>query len=136
VGIAQMIVLDTHVLLWWVSNPEQLSKKARSTIERTISEGSIYISSISAWEIAMLVDRKRLALTMDVKDWITRCEAIPYIKFVPVTNGIAIKAVQLTGDIHNDPADRIIVATALSMGVALVTMDQKLRNYQYVKTVW
>ena len=135
-GNAQMIVLDTHVLLWWVSNPEQLSKKARSTIERTISEGSIYISSISAWEIAMLVDRKRLALTMDVKDWITRCEAIPYIKFVPVTNGIAIKAVQLTGDIHNDPADRIIVATALSMGVALVTMDQKLRNYQYVKTVW
>jgi len=129
VGIAQMIVLDTHVLLWWVSNPEQLSKKARSTIERTIS-------SISTWEIAMLVDRKRLALTMDVKDWITRCEAIPYIKFVPVTNGIAIKAVQLTGDIHNDPADRIIVATALSMGVALVTMDQKLRNYQYVKTVW
>jgi len=136
VGNAQMIVLDTHVLLWWVSNPEQLSKKARSTIERTISEGSIYISSISAWEIAMLIERKRLALTMDVKDWITRCEAIPYIKFVPVTNGIAIKAVQLTGDIHNDPADRIIVATALSMGVALVTMDQKLRNYQYVKTVW
>ena len=135
-GNAQMIVLDTHVLLWWVSNPEQLSKKARSTIERTISEGSIYISSISAWEIAMLIERKRLALTMDVKDWITRCEAIPYIKFVPVTNGIAIKAVQLTGDIHNDPADRIIVATALSMGVALVTMDQKLRNYQYVKTVW
>lgn len=131
-----MIVLDTHVLLWWVSNPEQLSRKARNTIERTISEGSIYISSISAWEIAMLVERKRLALTMDVKDWITSCEAIPYIKFIPVTNGIAIKAVQLTGDIHNDPADRIIVATALSMGVALVTMDQKLRNYQYVKTVW
>ena len=135
-GNAQMIVLDTHVLLWWVSNPELLSKKARSTIEKTISEGSIYISSISTWEIAVLVDKKRLALTMDVKDWITRCEAIPYIKFVPVTNGIAIKAVQLTGDIHNDPADRIIVATALSMGVALVTMDQKLRNYQYVKTVW
>ena len=131
-----MIVLDTHVLLWWVSNPEQLSKKAQSIIERTILEGSIYISSISTWEIAMLVERKRLALTMDVKDWITRCEAIPYIKFVPVTKGIAIKAVQLTGDIHNDPADRIIVATALSMGVALVTMDQKLRNYQYVKTVW
>jgi len=130
-----MIVLDTHVLLWWVSNPELLSKKARNTIERTISEGSIYISSISTWEIAMLVDKKRLALTMDVKDWITRCEAIPYIKFVPVTNGIAIKAVQLTGDIHNDPADRIIVATALSMGVVLVTMDQKLRNYPYVKTV-
>ena len=131
-----MIVLDTHVLLWWVSNPELLSKKARNTIERTISEGSIYISSISTWEIAMLVDKKRLALTMDVKDWITRCEAIPYIKFVPVTNGIAIKAVQLPGDIHNDPADRIIVATALSMGVVLVTMDQKLRNYPYVKTVW
>lgn len=131
-----MIVLDTHVLLWWVSNPEKLSKKARSTIEKTISEGSIYISSISAWEIAMLVERKRLALTMDVKDWITRCEAIPYIKFVPVTNGIAIKAVQLQGEIHNDPADRIIVATALSMGVTLVTMDQKLRNYQCVKTVW
>ena len=135
-GNTYMIVLDTHVLLWWVSNPDQLSRKARSTIERTIADGSIYISSISAWEIAMLVERKRLALTMDVKDWITRCEAIPYIKFVPVTNGIAIKAVQLTGDIHNDPADRIITATTLSMGATLVTMDEKLRNYQFVKTIW
>ena len=131
-----MIVLDTHVLLWWVSNPDQLSRKARSTIERTIADGAIYISSISAWEIAMLVERKRLALTMDVKDWITKCEAIPYIKFVPVTNSIAIKAVQLAGNIHNDPADRIIAATAISMGVALVTMDQKLRNYQNVKSLW
>lgn len=131
-----MILIDTHVLLWWLSNPEQLSKKAIHTIEKTISDDTIYVSSISAWEIAMLVEKKRLVLTMGVNDWIIRSEALPFIKFVPINNSIAIKSVQLQGDIHSDPADRIIVATALLMNAQLVTKDERLRKYQHIKTIW
>lgn len=131
-----MILIDTHVLLWWLSNPEQLSKKATRAIEETISDNTIYVSSISAWEITMLVEKKRLVLTMGVKDWIIRSEALPFIKYVPVNNSIAIKSVQLQGNIHNDPADRIIVATALLMNAQLVTKDERLRKYEYIKTIW
>ena len=63
-------------------------------------------------------------------------EAVPFFNFMPVSNSIAMKSVQLPGDLHNDPADRIIIATAVSLGAVLVTKDEKIRNYQHVKTVW
>lgn len=131
-----MIVLDTHAWVWWVSNPKQLSKKAQSAIDKAMREDGIYISSISVWEIAMLVYRKRLVLSMDVRDWVAKCENLKFMHFAPITNSIAIKAVQLEGTINNDPADRIIIATALSFGAALVTMDKKIRNSPYIETVW
>ena len=67
-----MIVLDTHALIWWVNDDEQLSDRARKAIEKEISseDGQVFISTITAWEIALLVEKGRLTLTMDVKDWI------------------------------------------------------------------
>ena len=73
---------------------------------------------------------------MSPDDWVAASEAIPFFDFVPVSNSIALKSVQLPGVLHNDPADRIIIATAISLGAVLVTKDEKIRNYQYVKTVW
>ncbi len=84
----------------------------------------------------MLVARGRLELTMPVRDWIAISESFSSLHFVPVTNNIAIKSAQLPGEIHGDPADRIIVATALSMGSVLVTKDEKILNYHHVKTIW
>ena len=84
----------------------------------------------------MLVARGRLELTMPVRDWIAISEGLSFLHFVPVTNNIAIKSVQLPGELHGDPADRLIVATALSMGSALVTKDEKILNYPHVKTIW
>jgi PIN domain nuclease of toxin-antitoxin system len=131
-----MIVLDTHVWIWWVSSQEFLSKTAKQTIDEAVTERSIFISSISAWEVAMLVSRGRLKLTISPGDWVASSEAIPFFDFVPVSNSIALKSVQLPGDLHNDPADRIIIANAVSLGAVLVTKDEKIRNYPYVKTVW
>jgi PIN domain nuclease of toxin-antitoxin system len=96
-----MIVLDTHVWIWWVSSQEFLSKMAKQTIDEAVIERSIFISSISAWEVAMLVSRGRLKLTISPGDWVAASEALPFFDFVPVSNSIALKSVQLPGDLHN-----------------------------------
>ncbi len=131
-----MIVLDTHTLLWWVNDPTTLSKPAKQTIDAAVESRSVYVSSITAWEIALLVERGRLRLALDVRDWLCRCEALPFLTFVPINNAIAVESVRLPDFPHADPADRIITATALSLGAALVTKDDKLQNYPHVKTIW
>ncbi len=131
-----MIVLDTHAWIWFVSSPAYLSETAKGIIDAAVTERNVFISAISTWEVAILVSRGRLELTMSVGDWVAASEAIPFLNFVPVSNSIALKSVELPGALHNDPADRIIIATAVSMGAILVTKDEKIRNYPYVKTVW
>ena len=132
-----MIALDTHALVWWVSDPARLGARARKAIEAAINEGDqLAVSSISTWEIAMLVAARRLELTMDVDTWVARVESYPGLTFVPVDNRIALRAVQLDGFSHRDPADRIIVATALGLGATLVTADERIRAYRAVRTVW
>ena len=131
-----MIVLDTHVWVWWVSNPKLLSPKARRAISAAVGRSQVHISSISVWELALLSMRGRLKLKMDVGDWIAQSEALPFLHFVTIDNHIALKSTQLDEPLHYDPADRIIIATALSLGAALVTKDQKIRDYPHVTTIW
>lgn len=131
-----MIVLDTHTLLWWVNDPSTLSMPAKKAIDAAVESKSVYVSCISAWEIALLVERGRLRLALDVRDWICRCEALPFLTFVPLDNAIAVESVRLPDFPHADPADRIIAATALSLGALLVTKDDKLQSYPHVKTIW
>ncbi len=131
-----MIVLDTHVWVWWVAVPEQLSAPAREVIDQAMERGEICISSISSWEIALLVRKGRLELTIPVDDWIAKSEALPFIQFVPLDNRIAFRSNDLPGDLHEDPADRIIVATALTLGAPLVSRDSKIRDYPHLKTIW
>jgi len=136
VGGWPVIVLDTHVWLWWISNPELLGGVATEAIAGARSRRELFVSSISVWEVAMLTQKGRLQLALDVRDWLARCEALPFLQFVPVNNAIAVQASRLPGGLHGDPADRIIVATALSLGATLVTKDEKLLNYAPVKTLW
>jgi PIN domain nuclease of toxin-antitoxin system len=131
-----LIVLDTHIWVWWVSAPEQLSATARNEIDQARQRGEICISSISAWEVALLVRKGRLELTLPVDDWIAKSEALPFIRFVPLDNRIAFRSNALPGDLHEDPADRIIVATSLTLGTPLVSRDTKIRDYPHVKTIW
>jgi PIN domain nuclease of toxin-antitoxin system len=131
-----MIVLDTHAWIWFISNPDLLSKRAKEAATAAAKDKNIFISSISAWELALLVSKNRLKLTIDATDWIAKSESLPFIQFVPVTNSIAVKSVNLPAPFHPDPADRIIVATALSMGAPLVTKDKKLSGAGLVKTIW
>jgi len=131
-----VIVLDTHVLIWWVNDPAALSSPAQMAINAAMESKSIHVSSISSWEIALLSERGRLQLSLDVRDWLCRCETLPFLTFVPVSNAIAVESVRLPEFPHADPADRIIAATALSLGAPLVTKDDKLRNYPHLKSIW
>lgn len=131
-----MIVLDTHVWLWWISNPELLASEASRAVNQAILENGIVISSISTWEVAMLVEKGRLELSIDVRDWVRKTEGLPFVRFIPVDNTISLRSVSLPGHFHADPADRIITATALTMGLPLVTKDEKILGYPHVNTIW
>jgi PIN domain nuclease of toxin-antitoxin system len=131
-----VIVLDTHTLIWWVTNDAALSKKAKTAIERERVGGEIIVSAISAWEIAMLVERETLAFSMDVENWLATVQQIPGVRFAPVDVDVSVKSVQLPGEFHKDPADRLIVATARKFAASLVTKDLKIRAYAHVKTIW
>ena len=131
-----MILLDTHAWVWFISNPEKLSLKAEKSIEEAIQENDILISSISAWEVALLVSKKRLELTMDVSEWISSSEKLPFIRFIPVDNGIAVRSVYLPQPLHDDPADRIIIATSMKYGAPIITMDEKILDFPHVQTIW
>jgi PIN domain nuclease of toxin-antitoxin system len=131
-----VIVLDTHAWVWFVDDPRQLSEPARKAAEAARAAGSMVISSISSWELAMLAASGRLKLTIDVRDWIAKCEALPFFNFVPVDNTIFVRSVLLTGPLHADPADRIIIATALTRGLPIVTKDRKIRDYPGIQCIW
>jgi len=132
-----VILLDTHAWVWWVSDPNRLPGTAGTAIQDSLAAGNpVRVSSISTWEVAMLVARGRLDLTMDLADWIAHAEAAPEITFVPVDNRVAFRAVHLDDFAHRDPADRIIVATALDLGAALITSDAHLRGYGPLTTIW
>lgn len=131
-----MIVLDTHALVWWLAGDSALSQRAKAAIEHELEGGQIVISSITAWEIAMLVERGRLVLTMDVENWLATAAQIDAVRFVPVALDVMLKSSALPGEFHQDPADRMIVATARQLAAPLVTMDTKIRAYPHVKTIW
>lgn len=133
-----MIILDTHALVWWVNGDSQLSANAKKAIEQEIAaeEGVVMVSSISAWEIAMLVNADRLTLTMGVDDWLETISEIEGVQFIALDNAVAVESTRLPGEFHKDPADRMIVALSRHLNVPLVTADSKIRRYKHVKSVW
>ncbi|WP_035056487.1 type II toxin-antitoxin system VapC family toxin [Andreprevotia chitinilytica] len=132
-----MVVVDTHTLIWWVSGDcDQLSPAALAAIEVELKGGDIIVSSITAWEIAMLVQKGRITLTMDVAEWLAVVERIEGVHFMSVDNEIGVKSTELPGEFHKDSADRIIVATARKLAVPVVSADEKIRAYAHVHTIW
>ncbi len=128
-----MILLDTHSLVWSVNADHNLSPLASAAIEEA---DQIVVSSITAREIALLIKAKRLQVTARLEDWLIDAEAIPNFAFIPVGNNITLAAVNLPDPFHEDPADRLIVATARNLACPFVTGDGKIRAYPYVKTIW
>ena len=132
-----MIVLDTHALVWWLDQDQsKLTTRALRVIDDELREGGVVASSISAWEIAMLVSKGRLQLSMDVSSWLNAAGEIEGFRFLPVDNLVAVKSVMLPGDFHADPADRIIVALARELAASLVTADDRISSYPHVATIW
>jgi PIN domain nuclease of toxin-antitoxin system len=131
-----VIVLDTHAWVWFLADPARLSRAARAAIDAAMAEEAVAVSSMSCWEVAMLASRGRLQFTIPAAEWLAKATALPVFMFVPIDNEIAVEAVGLPSSVHPDPADRFIVATARSLGAALVTKDARLRRCGQVACVW
>ncbi len=129
-----MIVLDTHIWVWWVHGDERLTKKQIESIEAN-ENNTIGISAISCWEIAKLVEYKRLNLPCSLKKWFQQAMSYPGIRLLELTSEIAVESTQLPGKLHHDPADQIIVATARIYNCPLLTSDNELLKYSHVETI-
>lgn len=123
------IILDTHVWIWLMEGNPELSPQFRKAVERCQEHEAILISAISVWEIGMLVDNKRISFEMDCLDWIEQALSARGIRLCPITPRIAIQSTRLPGSIHADPADRLLLASALEESAVLVTCDEKLLEY-------
>lgn len=130
-----MILLDTNALIWWSTAPEKLSGKARKIIEEVIKKEKVLVSSISVWEVYLLMKKKRVGFSIDTDSWLQKLESLPFVRFIPVDNKIAALSIKLDFT-NSDPADRIIIATALTFGAKLITADKKILNYSGVQSVW
>lgn len=132
---AEEIVLDTHVLLWWRADTTRLSKRAA----RAIAEAAtITVSAITFWEVGMLLEKQRIALDRPLARWTEDLLADPRIRSADLTPSRAIAAARLKAG-HGDPADRIILATTMDLGAALVTKDVAVRRaarQHALTTIW
>lgn len=128
-----MIVLDTATWIWRASDPKRLTTSARRAIDE--AERAL-VSAISVWEVAMLVAKRRIQLDRPVEQWVDIALALPGIQLAPLEPAIAVRSTKLPGEFHPDPADRIIVATALENAVPIITPDERIRSYPHVQSAW
>lgn len=128
------MLIDTHIWIWWVNGESQLKPEYKSAITAA-QETGIEVSIISCWEVAKLVENKRLALTLPILHWLNAALSYPGVRLLPLTPEIVVDSTQLPGVFHKDPGDQMIVATARVHGLALMTMDEKLLAYPYVPLV-
>ncbi|MEE9615426.1 MAG: type II toxin-antitoxin system VapC family toxin [Anaerolineae bacterium] len=129
-----MIVLDTHIWVWWVHGDERLTQAQAEVIEANETD-TIGVSAISCWEIAKLVEYGRLELPCSLEEWFEQALRYPGVRLLELTPEIAIESTQLPGVLHRDPADQIIVATARAYDCPLTTSDSKILEYPHVETI-
>jgi PIN domain nuclease of toxin-antitoxin system len=128
-----VVLLDTHAWIWLVDRPSRLSTEARALVE---ADEQLGVASISGWEVGMLHRRGRIGLDRPVADWVAQALGRPGIAEIPLTVPVALAAAMLPEDFPQDPADRLIYATARAQGAALVTKDARLRTFDPAGTIW
>jgi len=126
-----MILLDTHIWVWWTHDDDSLPTEYKQLLQHYEKEG-LGVSVISCWEVAKLVEYQRLIFPRLVNEWLKMALAYPNIKLLNLTPEIALDSTQLPKPFHKDPADQIIVATSRVYDCPLVTVDTKIRDYPYV----
>ena len=139
-----MILLDTHALIWWAAgNHPRLSANALAAIDQEIESAGqpggspgLLVSAISCWEVAMLVNRGRLALSFDVERWLALLASHPEVRLLGLDPAVAVAATRLPEPFHADPADRFLVAQARELGIPLLSADNKILSYGHVRSLW
>lgn len=122
-----MVLLDTHALIWVVEGSKRLGRRVSRLADDALAGDRLGVASITFWEIAMLVNRGRIAVDPSVDQWRLRVLSLG-VQEIALTGDIAIAAVRLA-DLHGDPADRIIVATGVAIGATLVTADDRILGW-------
>ena len=130
-----MIVADTHALVWWLADPTRLTAKARRSLDAA-GVDSVIVSAATLLELATLLRRGRLSLSVPADAWLADLNQIAEVRVEPVTGDIAIRAGSFDEQLPGDPIDRLIVATAMSLGAPLVTADNRLRRISGLRTIW
>jgi PIN domain nuclease of toxin-antitoxin system len=127
-----LLILDTHIWVWWNQNDPQLSTDHQNIIESSKTAG-LGICTITLVEIARLVHRQRVVLPKPVAEWFNIALSQEGVLLISITPAIAIDAANLPGNFHKDPADRLIVATARTYDCQLITADREINAYPHVK---
>jgi len=129
-----VIILDTHVWVWWVHADDRLTPAQARLIEANES-GRIGVSAITCWEVAKLVERRRLVLPTRLEEWFELALSYPGVSLVELTPAIVVESTRLPGEFHRDPADQIIVATARVHDCPLVTSDRRILQYPHITAI-
>lgn len=124
------LLLDTHIWIWAAEQREnELSRGMLKLIDSASRHDLVLISAISLWEVAMLAERNRIALSAEPFQWLEKAANIPGVRVIEITPRIAVGSTHLPGNPHADPADRILMATARDTGARLVTRDRRILRY-------
>ena len=124
-----LFLVDTHTLIWMVEEVPWLGVRAAEVLNKAGRESRIAVSAITPWEIGLLVSKGRLQLGTDVMQWILTALAKPGVRLATLEPEIAVESTRLPWEMHADPADRILVATARHLGAILVTADRALLDF-------
>jgi PIN domain nuclease of toxin-antitoxin system len=128
--VTDRLLLDTHIALWLDSGDDRLRASSRALIEECWQNGgTILVSSVTAWEIALLVDTRRIDLDIPIEQWFERFVDRPGIEVVPLSYRAACRCYRLPHLEHRDPADRLLIATAIELTCPLVTYDQRIAGF-------
>ena len=128
-------LLDTHVLLWWLTGGARLSPAQREVVASASPESPLLVSDISLWEVAMLHSLGRIRLSVPLRDWLERAVAPPLVRRHGISPAIAAELAALPDSFHCDPADRILVATARVLGATLLTQDRRILDAALTDTL-
>jgi PIN domain nuclease of toxin-antitoxin system len=131
--VDQVILLDTHVFLWWVGSRAQLTSAALRALTKASRR---LLADISLREIASLAARERIALSDEPAAWMKQSLREFEVEVVEISPEIAARSTRIAPNFHADPADQLIAATAIELDVPLVTADERLRASPALRTIW
>jgi PIN domain nuclease of toxin-antitoxin system len=124
------LLIDTHLWIWYVEGvADRVTEDTRALMYRALADGGVLVSDISVWEIGTKVAKRKLTLMPTAGAWLDRATRRPGFSFLPLDRATLLASTELPGEIHGDPADRILIAAASLAAVPLATADPQIISY-------